>query len=207
MGDVSVPRWLRFRNSKTGEEGWQSRPISPWADRYREAPLRWAEAKGMRPCPSTGPHGTRPYQDNAATAHTQATPCAQPGGNRPQTPPGAGTSGLRAGNQMGPTEPSPRGRNKQGAVPNHARPPAGSKAHSESLSESNSRIAVLSMRTPIVVPHRKITCLITECWDFEHYCLSISGDCSGTWRITGGGRDGPGKTVRGVPVMGGSSQM
>ena len=49
MGDVSVPLWLRLWNSKTGEEGWQSRPISPWADRYREALLRWAEAKGMWP--------------------------------------------------------------------------------------------------------------------------------------------------------------
>ena len=29
MGDVSLPLWLRFWNSKTGEEGWQSRPISP----------------------------------------------------------------------------------------------------------------------------------------------------------------------------------
>ena len=29
MGDVSVPLWLRFWNSKTGEEGWQSHPISP----------------------------------------------------------------------------------------------------------------------------------------------------------------------------------
>ena len=34
-----------FWNSKTGEEGLQSRPISPWADSYRDAPLRWAEAK------------------------------------------------------------------------------------------------------------------------------------------------------------------
>ena len=49
MGDVSVPLWLRFWNSKIGEEGWHSRPISAWADRYREALLRWAEAKGLRP--------------------------------------------------------------------------------------------------------------------------------------------------------------
>ena len=58
MGDVSVPLWLRFWNSKTGEEGWQSRPISPWADRYREALLRWAEAKGMRPDDHLFPGGS-----------------------------------------------------------------------------------------------------------------------------------------------------
>ena len=43
MGDASLPLWLRFWNSKIGEEGRQSRPISPWA-----AVLRWAEAKGLR---------------------------------------------------------------------------------------------------------------------------------------------------------------
>ena len=58
MGDVSVPLWLRFWNSKTGEEGWQSRPVSPWADRYREALLRWAEAKGMRPDDHLFPGGS-----------------------------------------------------------------------------------------------------------------------------------------------------
>ena len=58
MGDVSVPLWLRFWNSKTGEEGWQSRPILGWADQYREALLRWAEAKGLRPSHHLFPGGS-----------------------------------------------------------------------------------------------------------------------------------------------------
>ena len=45
VGDVSLPLWLRVWNSKTGEEGWQSRPLSPWADGFSEALLWWAEAK------------------------------------------------------------------------------------------------------------------------------------------------------------------
>ena len=48
MVDVSLPLWLQFRNSQTGEEGWQSHPLSSWADGFREALLRWAEAKGVR---------------------------------------------------------------------------------------------------------------------------------------------------------------
>ena len=47
-GDVSLPLWMRFWNSKTGEEGWQSRPLSPWADGFREALQPWVEAKGLR---------------------------------------------------------------------------------------------------------------------------------------------------------------
>ena len=31
-----------------GEEGWQPRPLSPWADGFREALFRWAEAKGLQ---------------------------------------------------------------------------------------------------------------------------------------------------------------
>ena len=58
MGDISVPLWLRFSNSKTGEEGWQSRPISPWADRHREALLRWAEAEGLRASDHLFPWGS-----------------------------------------------------------------------------------------------------------------------------------------------------
>ena len=48
VGDVSLPLWMRFWNSKTGEEGWKSQPLSMWADGFREAVLRWAEAKGVR---------------------------------------------------------------------------------------------------------------------------------------------------------------
>ena len=40
MVDVSFPLWMQFWISKTGEEGWQSRPLSPWADGFREALLR-----------------------------------------------------------------------------------------------------------------------------------------------------------------------
>ena len=58
MGDVSLPLWLRFWNSKSAEEGWQSRPISPWADRYREALLRWSEAKGLRASDRLFPGGS-----------------------------------------------------------------------------------------------------------------------------------------------------
>ena len=58
MGGISVPLWLRFWNSKTGEEGWQSCPISPWADGYREALLWWAEAKGLRPNDHLFPGGS-----------------------------------------------------------------------------------------------------------------------------------------------------
>ena len=58
MGDVSLPLWLRFWNSKTGEEGCQSRPTSPWADQHREALLRWAQAKGLRPTDHLFPWGS-----------------------------------------------------------------------------------------------------------------------------------------------------
>ena len=58
MGDVSLPLWLRFRNSKSGEEGWQSWPLSPWADGFREALLRWAEAKDLRASDHLFPGGS-----------------------------------------------------------------------------------------------------------------------------------------------------
>ena len=45
--DASLPLSKPFWKSKTGEEGWQSRPLSPWADGVREAMLRWAGAKGL----------------------------------------------------------------------------------------------------------------------------------------------------------------
>ena len=35
-------------NSKIGEVGWQSRPLSPWADGFREALFRWGEAQGLQ---------------------------------------------------------------------------------------------------------------------------------------------------------------
>ena len=46
MLDVSLPLLMQFWNSKTGEEGWPSRLLSPWADGFQEALLQWAEAKG-----------------------------------------------------------------------------------------------------------------------------------------------------------------
>ena len=46
MLDVSLPLLMQFWNSKTGEEGWPSRPLPPWADGFQEALLQWAEAKG-----------------------------------------------------------------------------------------------------------------------------------------------------------------
>ena len=47
LADVSLPLWLQFLNSKTWDEGWQSRPVTPWADRFWEALLQWGEARGL----------------------------------------------------------------------------------------------------------------------------------------------------------------
>ena len=47
MGDVSLPPWLCLCDSKIGEEGSESWPLSPWADGLPEALLRWAEAKDL----------------------------------------------------------------------------------------------------------------------------------------------------------------
>ena len=74
MGDVSLPLWLRFCNSKTGEEGWQSRPISSWADRYREALLGWAEAKGLRPSDHLSPGGIA-WLEHKFVEVLGSTPC------------------------------------------------------------------------------------------------------------------------------------
>ena len=57
IGDVSLPLWLRFSNSKPSEEERQSRPLSPWADRFWEALLRWAEAKDLRASDHSFPGG------------------------------------------------------------------------------------------------------------------------------------------------------
>ena len=48
LADVSLLLWMQFWNSKSGEEGWQPRPLSPWADVFQEALFRWGEARGLR---------------------------------------------------------------------------------------------------------------------------------------------------------------
>ena len=48
MRGVSLPLWLCFWNSKTGEQGWPSRPLSPWTNSFREASVRWAEATDLQ---------------------------------------------------------------------------------------------------------------------------------------------------------------
>ena len=58
MVDVSLPLWMQFWNSKIGEEGWQSRPLSPLADCFREALLQWAEAKGVQASDHLFPGGS-----------------------------------------------------------------------------------------------------------------------------------------------------